>query len=90
MVTKRTPIRRFQKTQFTPALIEQFKKACKDPDNESLALHVMLHREPWQCDVMFVNADGSPPEFTRSEEPWHAEDRKQALEIRRALERETK
>ena len=73
MVTKRVPIRRTLKVQITPALIEQYRKACKDPDNESLALHVMLHRKPWQADIMFVADDGSPPEFTRSEEAWHAE-----------------
>ena len=77
---------------FTPEIIAAFKRACDDDDDgdAALELHVLLRRMPWQADIMHVNADGSPPEFTRSEEPWHAEDRKQALEIRRALERESK
>jgi hypothetical protein len=91
MVTTRTPISRPLKSRITPEILATYKRARDNDDSDAAhELHVLLRRLPWQCDVMFVNADGSPPEFTRSEEAWHAEDRKQALEIRRALERDSK
>ena len=90
MTTKRTPIRPAARVKFTPAILAAFKRACDDDDDAAHELHVLLHRQPWQCCIMHVNADATPPKFTRSEESWHAEDRKQALEIRHALERASK
>jgi hypothetical protein len=91
MVTTRTPIGRPLKSRITPEILAAYKRARDNDDGDAAhELHILLLRTPWQADIMFVNADGSPPEFTRSEEAWHAEDRKQALEIRQALERASK
>src|SRR5260370_39959924 len=89
MVTTRTPIGRPLKSRITPEILAVYKRARDYDDDGDAAqeLHVLLRRQPWQACIMFVNDDGSPPEFTRSEEAWHAEDRKQALEIRRARAR---
>jgi hypothetical protein len=92
MPTNRTPIGRPLKSRITPEILATYRRACDDdPDGDAAhELHILLRRMPWQCDIMFVADDGSPPEFTRREESWHAEDRKQALEIRHALEQASK
>ena len=91
MPTKRMPINRYSKPKFTPEILAAYKRARDNDDGDAAhKLHILLRRMPWQADIMFVNADGSPPEFTRSEEAWHVEDRKQALEIRHALEQASK
>ena len=91
MPTKRTPINRYSKPKFTPEILAAYKRARDNDDSDAAhELHVMLRRLPWQADIMFVNNDGSPPQYTMNDTEEAKMDRKQGLEIRHALEQASK